>query len=38
MLSESRHRGDIERTGQQILNDYRAGYLGHLALEMPRKA
>jgi hypothetical protein len=38
MLADSRHRGDVERTGQLILNDYRAGYLGQFALEMPRKS
>ena len=36
-LTEKRHLTDIERAGQQVLNDYRAGTLGALALEVPQK-
>ena len=35
-LTEERHLADTERAGQQILNDYRAGALGALALEVPK--
>ena len=34
-LTEERHLTDSERAGQQLLNDYRAGALGALALEVP---
>lgn len=35
-LTEERSLSDSERAGQQILNDYRAGALGALALEVPK--
>lgn len=35
-LTEDRHLSDTERAGQQLLNDYRAGALGSVALEIPK--
>lgn len=34
-LADSRNQGDIERTARQMLNDFRKGILGAIALEMP---
>lgn len=34
-LAEQRHQGDIERTARQMLNDFRTGLLGKIALEVP---
>jgi ribosome biogenesis GTPase A len=34
-LAESRYQGDIERAARQLLNDFRKGILGAIALEMP---
>ncbi|MGQ9837038.1 MAG: ribosome biogenesis GTPase YlqF [Cyanobacteriota bacterium] len=34
-LAERHYRGDSQRAAQQILNDYRKGVLGPLALEVP---
>ncbi|MFM6192277.1 MAG: ribosome biogenesis GTPase YlqF [Planktothrix sp.] len=34
-LAEYRHKGDIERTARQLLNDFRKGLLGNIALELP---
>ncbi|CAD5918371.1 DAR GTPase 3, chloroplastic [Planktothrix tepida] len=34
-LAEHRHKGDIERTARQLLNDFRKGLLGNIALELP---
>lgn len=34
-LAEHRHKGDIERTARQMLNDFRKGLLGNIALELP---
>jgi ribosome biogenesis GTPase A len=37
-LAERRYRGDAERAARQILNDYRKGWLGPLALQLPLAA
>jgi ribosome biogenesis GTPase A len=34
-LAEQRYQGDKERTAKQILNDFRKGLLGAIALELP---
>ncbi len=34
-LAEHRHKGDVERTARQMLNDFRKGLLGNIALELP---
>ncbi|HEY9675932.1 MAG TPA: ribosome biogenesis GTPase YlqF [Waterburya sp.] len=34
-LADFRHQGNIERTARQILNDFRKGLLGAIALELP---
>lgn len=34
-LAEHRHQGDVERTARQLLNDFRKGLLGAIALEHP---
>ncbi|WP_448564100.1 ribosome biogenesis GTPase YlqF [Trichothermofontia sp.] len=34
-LAHDRHRGDIERTARELLNDFRRGVLGAIALELP---
>ncbi|VXD24037.1 Ribosome biogenesis GTPase A [Planktothrix serta PCC 8927] len=34
-LAEHRHKGDTERTARQMLNDFRKGLLGNIALELP---
>lgn len=34
-LAEHRHKGDVERTARQLLNDFRKGLLGNIALELP---
>jgi ribosome biogenesis GTPase A len=34
-LAEYKHKGDIERTARQMLNDFRKGLLGNIALELP---
>jgi ribosome biogenesis GTPase A len=34
-LAASRHRGDNERTARELLNDFRKGMLGAIALELP---
>ena len=34
-LATHRHQGDIERTARQLLNDFRTGVLGAIALEHP---
>ncbi|MFS8924639.1 ribosome biogenesis GTPase YlqF [Synechococcus sp. B60.1] len=34
-LAQRRYRGDTERAARQILNDYRKGWLGPLALQLP---
>lgn len=34
-LAEQRHQGDVERTACQLLNDFRKGVLGAIALEYP---
>ncbi|MCM1983335.1 ribosome biogenesis GTPase YlqF [Lyngbya confervoides] len=34
-LAQLNHRGDVERTAQQVLNDFRKGMLGAIALETP---
>ena len=34
-LAKQRHRGDVERTAREILNDFRVGQLGKIALEYP---
>ncbi len=34
-LAEHRHKGDVERTARQLLNDFRTGALGAIALEYP---
>lgn len=34
-LADSRHQGDTERTARQLLNDFRKGLLGAIALELP---
>jgi ribosome biogenesis GTPase A len=37
-LAERRYQGDPQRAARQVLNDYRKGLLGPLALELPPKA
>lgn len=34
-LATHRHQGDVERTARQMLNDFRTGVLGAIALEYP---
>lgn len=34
-LAEQRHQGDTERTARELLNDFRKGTLGAIALELP---
>jgi ribosome biogenesis GTPase A len=34
-LAVYRHQGDVERTARQLLNDFRTGVLGAIALETP---
>ena len=34
-LATHRHQGDVERTARQLLNDFRTGVLGAIALEHP---
>ncbi|NJP08478.1 MAG: ribosome biogenesis GTPase YlqF [Leptolyngbyaceae cyanobacterium RU_5_1] len=34
-LAEWRYQGDVERTARQLLNDFRVGQLGAIALEYP---
>ncbi|HBB32617.1 MAG TPA: ribosome biogenesis GTPase YlqF [Cyanobacteria bacterium UBA8803] len=34
-VANSRYQGDIERTARQLLNDFRKGLLGAIALELP---
>ncbi len=34
-LAEESYQGNVERTAQQILNDFRKGMLGSIALEVP---
>jgi ribosome biogenesis GTPase A len=34
-LAEQRYQGDVERTARQLLNDFRKGALGAIALERP---
>ena len=34
-LADYRNKGDIERTARQMLNDFRKGLLGNIALELP---
>lgn len=34
-LANQRHQGNIERTARQLLNDFRKGLLGAMALELP---
>jgi ribosome biogenesis GTPase A len=34
-LATHRHQGDVERTARQLLNDFRTGVLGSIALEHP---
>ncbi len=34
-LAEKRHKGDIERTARELLNDFRKGFIGNIALELP---
>jgi len=34
-LATHRHKGDVERTARQLLNDFRTGVLGAIALEHP---
>lgn len=34
-LANLRHKGDMERTARQLLNDFRTGLLGAIALELP---
>jgi ribosome biogenesis GTPase A len=34
-LANHRHKGDIERTARQMLNDFRTGFLGAIPLELP---
>ena len=35
VLASSRHQGDVERTAQGLLNDFRKGLLGSIPLELP---
>lgn len=34
-LAVHRHKGDVERTARQLLNDFRTGLLGAIPLELP---
>lgn len=34
-VAQQRYKGDIERAARQLLNDFRVGSLGQLALELP---
>ena len=34
-MAKDMFKGDVEATGTRILRDYRMGYLGKCALEMP---
>jgi ribosome biogenesis GTPase A len=34
-LAEFRYQGDVERAARQVLNDFRKGFLGAIALELP---
>jgi len=34
-LADARYKGDLERTATQLLNDFRKGNLGAIALELP---
>lgn len=34
-VAKDRYKGDVERTARQMLNDFRTGVLGQLALELP---
>lgn len=34
-VAKDRYQGDVERTARQMLNDFRTGVLGQLALEFP---
>ncbi len=34
-LAQSRYQGNVERTANQLLNDFRKGLLGAIALELP---
>lgn len=34
-LSAQRHNNDLERTAKELLNDFRKGLMGNIALEMP---
>jgi ribosome biogenesis GTPase A len=34
-LADYRHQGNVERTARQLLNDFRTGLLGAIALELP---
>ena len=34
-LAEQRHKGDIERTARQMLNDFRKGLFGAIPLDLP---
>lgn len=34
-LAEERYQGDVERSARQVLNDFRVGQLGAIALELP---
>ena len=34
-VAQARFKGDKERVARQILNDFRTGLLGHIALELP---
>jgi ribosome biogenesis GTPase A len=36
-LANQRYQGDVERTARQLLNDFRKGLLGRIALELPPK-
>lgn len=35
VLASSRHQGNVERTAQELLNDFRKGLLGAIPLELP---
>jgi ribosome biogenesis GTPase A len=37
-LAQHRHQGDVERTARQLLNDFRVGHLGAIALEFPPRS
>lgn len=34
-VANERHKGDVERTARQLLNDFRTGLLGAIPLELP---